>query len=67
MNRSDNSNSYLNLCTSNVQSLNKAKMELIELELAPDSDIICLNERNHHNNRQLDFRLDIEGYQPIFR
>ena len=67
MNRSDTPNSSLNMCTSNVQSLNKSKMELIGLELAPDFDIICLNETNLHNNRQLDFSLDIEGYQPIFR
>ena len=37
------------------------------MELCPEFDIICLNETNLHNNRQIDFNLSIEGFQPIFR
>lgn len=59
--------SILSICTSNVQSLNKDKMEHIELEFAGNFDIICLNETNLHNSRIIDFSLDIDGFQPIFR
>ena len=59
--------SVLSICTSNVQSLNAVKIQAIELELAKDFDVICLNETNLNAMRNIDFSLDIEGFQTIFR
>ena len=60
-------NTIINICTANVQSLNKDKLEHIELDLARDFDIICLNETNLHPNRKIDFSLKIDGFQEIIR
>ena len=57
----------VSLCLSNVQSLNSEKMEHITIELSPCNDIICVNETNLNEHRNINFSLTLDGFQPIFR
>ena len=54
--------SCLKICCSNIRSLKEEKLNLIQLELVPCYNIICLNETNLHPNRNIDFDLQVAGF-----
>ena len=54
--------STIKICHSNIRNLNASKLEHINFDLCPYFDIICLSETNLHNNRIINFDVDLPGF-----
>ena len=59
--------SAIKICHSNIRSLNEDSLSHINLDLCPNFDIICLPETNLLHGRNINFEIDLPGFQPPYR